>query len=174
LRNDLRLELKRIQQDTGATMLYVTHDQVEALTLANRIGVLDHGRLVQLGTPQQVYQDPDTVAVASRLGSPRINLIARSALAQLHMPDGVKTVGVRAEHIHIHAADANVANSVPAAVVRLERLSDQYLVHVRLQGSGQELIVSCGPEQLAQAGQDVHLQLTQCLWFDAADQRVRK
>ena len=56
LRNDLRLELKRIQQDLGATMLYVTHDQIEAMTLANRIGVLDQGRLVQVGTPQQIYE----------------------------------------------------------------------------------------------------------------------
>jgi multiple sugar transport system ATP-binding protein len=174
LRNDLRLELKRIQQDTGATMLYVTHDQVEALTLANRIGVLDHGCLVQLGTPQQVYQDPDTVAVASRLGSPRINLIVRAALPQLPMPEGVKTIGVRAEHMQIHAAHAAVANGVPAVVQRLERLSDQYLVHVRLQASGQELIVSCGPDHVAQVGQDVQIEFTQCLWFDAADQRVRK
>ena len=98
LRNDLRLELKRIQQDTGATMLYVTHDQVEALTLANRIGVLDHGRMVQLGTPQEVYEDPHTVAVASRLGSPRINLLPRSALGQAALPTAVHTVGVRAEH----------------------------------------------------------------------------
>jgi multiple sugar transport system ATP-binding protein len=173
LRNDLRLELKRIQQDTGATMLYVTHDQVEALTLANRIGVLDHGRLVQLGTPQQVYQDPDTVAVASRLGSPRINLLARAALPQLPMPEGVKTIGVRAEHMQIHSAQAAVANRVPAVVQRLERLSDQYLVHLRLQGSEQELIASCGPDHVAQVGQDVLIEFTQCLWFDAADQRVR-
>ena len=74
LRNDLRLELKRIQQDLGATMLYVTHDQTEALTLATRIGVLDHGRLAQVGSPRQIYEDPQTSAVAARLGSPRINL----------------------------------------------------------------------------------------------------
>ena len=66
LRNDLRLELKRIQQDTGVTTLYVTHDQVEALTLATRIGVLDHGRLVQVGTPQQVYEDPANIAEIGR------------------------------------------------------------------------------------------------------------
>jgi ABC-type sugar transport system ATPase subunit len=89
------------------------------------------------------------------------------------MPEGVKTAGVRAEHMQIHAADAGVANCVPAQVLRLERLSDQYLVHVRLQESGQELIVSCGPGHVAQAGQDVQIQFTQCLWFDAADQRVR-
>lgn len=173
LRNDLRLELKRIQQDTGATMLYVTHDQVEALTLANRIGVLDHGCLVQLGTPQQVYQDPDTVAVASRLGSPRINLIARAALPQLAVPGSVRTVGVRAEHMHIHPAQSGAASAVPAVVERLERLSDQHLVHVRLKNSDQDLIVSCGPGHMAQAGQDVLIEFTQCLWFDAADQRVR-
>jgi multiple sugar transport system ATP-binding protein len=173
LRNDLRLELKRIQQDTGATMLYVTHDQVEALTLANRIGVLDHGHLVQLGTPQEVYQDPDTVAVASRLGSPRINLIARSALPQLPMPASVKTVGVRAEHMRIHAASASLVAGVPAKVVRLERLSDQHLVHLRLLDSAQELIASIEPGQVAETRQEVLIEITQCLWFDAADQRVR-
>ena len=173
LRNDLRLELKRIQQDTGSTMLYVTHDQVEALTLANRIGVLDHGRLVQLGTPQQVYEDPDTVAVASRLGSPRINLLARSDVPQLQTPDGIQTVGARAEHLKIRLAHSPMQDSVPAVVQRLERLSDQYLVHLRLKDRAAEIIVSCGPEHAAQAGQEVQIQFTQCLWFDAADQRVR-
>jgi multiple sugar transport system ATP-binding protein len=173
LRNDLRLELKRIQQDTGATMLYVTHDQVEALTLANRIGVLDQGRLVQLGTPQQVYQDPDTVAVASRLGSPRINLLARAALPQLAVPESVQTIGVRAEHLRMHPRDASVAEALPAVVLRLERLSDQYLVHVRLQGSEHEMVVSCGPGNAAQAGQEILIAFEHCLWFDAADQRVR-
>jgi multiple sugar transport system ATP-binding protein len=173
LRNDLRLELKRIQQDTGATMLYVTHDQVEALTLANRIGVLDHGRLVQLGTPQQVYQDPDTVAVASRLGSPRINLLARADVPQLPAPNGVHTIGVRAEHLKIGPEHSPTPGSVSAVVQRLERLSDQHLVHLRLKDRAPEIIASCGPEYVAQAGQEVQIQFTQCLWFDAADQRVR-
>jgi hypothetical protein len=89
------------------------------------------------------------------------------------MPEGVKTIGVRAEHMQIHSAQAAVANRVPAVVQRLERLSDQYLVHLRLQGSEQELIASCGPDHVAQVGQDVLIEFTQCLWFDAADQRVR-
>jgi multiple sugar transport system ATP-binding protein len=79
LRNDLRLELKRIQEDLGATMLYVTHDQTEALTLATRVGVLEQGRLVQLGTARQIYEDPVSSYVASRLGAPRINLVPRDA-----------------------------------------------------------------------------------------------
>ena len=78
LRNDLRLELKRIQQDLGATLLYVTHDQIEAMTLATRIGVLERGALVQVGTPQQIYRDPVSSYVAARLGSPRINLLPRA------------------------------------------------------------------------------------------------
>jgi multiple sugar transport system ATP-binding protein len=170
LRNDLRLELKRIQQDTGATMLYVTHDQVEALTLANRIGVLDHGRMVQLGTPQQVYEDPHTVAVASRLGSPRINLLPRAALGPAALPAAVHTVGVRAEHVQlVKAAGAPLRGRVQ----RIERLSDQYLLHLRLNDSDTELIVSAPPEQLAHAGQEVGIHIVQSLWFDAAGLRVR-
>jgi multiple sugar transport system ATP-binding protein len=174
LRDDLRLELKRIQQDTGATMLYVTHDQIEALTLATRIGVLDHGCLVQLGTPQQVYEDPATVAVASRLGSPRINLLPREALAHLAVPASVATIGVRAEEIHIVAADAN-ANTVQAKarIRRVERLSDQYLLHLHLHGSEQALIVSAHPGQIAQPGDDIYFHISQSLWFDANGQRVR-
>lgn len=170
LRNDLRLELKRIQQDTGATMLYVTHDQVEALTLANRIGVLDHGCLVQLGTPQQVYEDPHTVAVASRLGSPRINLLPRAALGQAALPSVVHTVGVRAEHVELVEA---TGASLRGRVQRIERLSDQYLLHLRLADSDTELIVSAPPEQLAHAGQEVGIHIVQSLWFDAAGLRVR-
>lgn len=170
LRNDLRLELKRIQQDTGATMLYVTHDQVEALTLANRIGVLDHGCLVQLGTPQEVYENPLTVAVASRLGSPRINLLPRAALGAAALPSTVHTVGLRAEHMQLtDAPDA----ALRARVQRIERLSDQYLLHLRLADSDTELIVSAPPEQLAHAGQDVGIHIVQSLWFDAAGLRVR-
>jgi multiple sugar transport system ATP-binding protein len=78
LRAELRLELKRIQQELGATILYVTHDQTEAMTLADRIGVLKQGRLVQLGSPRDIYVNPCDTYVATRLGSPRINLLPRS------------------------------------------------------------------------------------------------
>src|SRR6202163_677246 len=77
LRAELRLELKRIQQDLGATMLYVTHDQIEAMTLATRIGVIEHGRLVQLASPREIYENPTNLYVAARLGQPGINLVPR-------------------------------------------------------------------------------------------------
>ncbi|MCY7305092.1 MAG: ABC transporter ATP-binding protein [Rhodoferax sp.] len=173
LRSDLRIELKRIQQDMGATMLYVTHDQVEALTMATRIGVLDSGRLVQLGSPQEVYEDPNSVAVASRRGSPRINVLPRSALPQLPLPPAVTTLGVRAEHVQILAQRIDTASHPRARVLRIERLSDQTLVHLRLDGSDHDLVVAAPPGQAAEPGTNVHLKIVQSLWFDSGGQRVR-
>jgi multiple sugar transport system ATP-binding protein len=172
LRNDLRLEIKRIQNDTGATMLYVTHDQVEALTLASRIGVLDHGHLVQLGTPSQVYQDPNSIVVASRLGSTRINLLPRALLGSLQLPNGVTTVGIRAEDLQI--ADHSNQYDVKAKVNRIERLSDQYLIHLQIVGSDQSVILSAQPGMLAAPGEEVSIHIKQSLWFDDHGQRIRQ
>ena len=88
LRAELRIELKRIQQDLGATILYVTHDQTEAMTLASRIGVINQGRLVQIGTPREIYEDPADIYVATRLGSPGINLLPRALFPDLAAPAG--------------------------------------------------------------------------------------
>jgi multiple sugar transport system ATP-binding protein len=177
LRNDLRLELKRIQQDLGATMLYVTHDQVEALTMASRIGVLDHGELVQLGTPQQVYEDPVSVSVASRLGSPRINLLPRSAFPEVAAPIQVQTLAVRAEHVRLHAdnapAPSGASATATANVSRIERLSDQNLVHLALTGTSHTMIATAVPGHGLAVGDRVRVEPLQGLWFDAAGQRVR-
>ena len=86
LREDLRIELKRIQRELGATILYVTHDQVEALTMADRIGVLEAGRLLQVGLPREIYDRPASINVARRLGSPQINLLPVGALPGLAAP----------------------------------------------------------------------------------------
>ena len=102
LREELRVELRRLQQRTGATFVYVTHDPVEATTLADRIGILEAGRLQQVGTPQQVYMAPDSVQVARRLGSPAINLLPPDWFAGL--PAGAATVGVRPEDVELAGA----------------------------------------------------------------------
>jgi len=171
LRNDLRLELKRIQQDLGATMLYVTHDQMEALTMATRIGVLEHGRLVQVGTPQEVYEDPASTYVAARLGSPRINLIARALVPDVGAPGQTATVGVRAEHLRLHGTSA--ASARPAARVRrIERLGDRHLIHVQLAGTEQELVTAAPGDADFEPGTAVQLELLRPLWFDAAGQRI--
>jgi multiple sugar transport system ATP-binding protein len=175
LRNDLRLELRRIQQDLGATMLYVTHDQTEALTLATRIGVLDHGQLVQVGSPREIYEDPISTTVAARLGSPRINLLPRAALgAHIQTDASTATVGVRAEHVVLNGSGN--AGGLTAEVRRIEILSDQRLVHMVItaaDGSAQSL-VSAGASTFTSLapGQKVAVSLSRTLSFDAAGQRL--
>ena len=175
LRNDLRLELRRIQQDLGATMLYVTHDQTEALTLATRIGVLDHGQLVQVGSPREIYEDPISTTVAARLGSPRINLLPRAALGSYIQTDAsTATVGVRAEHVVLNGSGST--KGLTAEVRRIEILSDQRLVHMVItapDGSAQSL-VSAGASTFTSLapGQKVAVSLARTLSFDAAGQRL--
>jgi multiple sugar transport system ATP-binding protein len=172
LRNDLRLELKRIQHDLGATMLYVTHDQTEALTLATRIGVLDAGHLVQVGSPRDIYENPQSSVVAARLGAPRINLMPRAALGQWPAPDGAATVGVRAEHLHVHAGPTPAANGVHAEVRRVEILSDQRLVHLALADGAHELVSAAPSDAALVPGAMVSVELRRVLWFDAAGKRI--
>lgn len=149
-------------------MLYVTHDQIEAMTLANRIGVLDHGRLVQVGTPQQIYEDPASSTIAARLGSPRINLLPRSALPALPAPASASTVGVRAEHLRLTGAGGHAR----AHVRRIELLSDLHLVHIGLDDTPHELVISAPPGVRFEPGQAVSVEFLQSLWFDAAGQRI--
>jgi multiple sugar transport system ATP-binding protein len=173
LRNDLRLELKRIQQDLGATMLYVTHDQTEALTLATRVGVLQQGRLVQLGTPRQIYEDPVSSYVASRLGAPRINLLPRSALPALAGPEHATKVGIRSEHLLLHASGATGhGEKNTARVLRVERLSDQYLTHVAIDGNEHEMVAANTANPGLNAGDVVQLDVRRALWFGADEQRI--
>lgn len=171
LRNDLRLELKRIQQDLGATMLYVTHDQIEALTMATRIGVLEHGRLVQVGTPRQIYEDPISSYVAARLGTPRINLLPRAALAGLAAPAQAATVGIRAEHLRLHPFATERGHGA-ATVRRIERLSDLHLVHVGLAGGDEELTSASPPGANHEPGDPVRVELLRPLWFDTEGRRI--
>ncbi|MBY8975199.1 ABC transporter ATP-binding protein [Rhodobacteraceae bacterium NNCM2] len=123
LRTDLRVELKRIHASLGATLLYVTHDQVEAMTMATHVGVLDNGRLVQFGTPREVYEDPVSSYVASRLGLPRINLLPADLFGGA--PAGAVEIGLRPEHIV-------QGSGRPATVHRVEHLGDQIRLHLTL------------------------------------------
>src|ERR1700726_1873031 len=101
LRAELRLELKRIQRELGTTIIYVTHDQIEAMTMADRIGVMNEGALIQLGTPREIYERPNSAYVASRLGTPIINLIPAELLGGDTVPPNARIVGLRTEHLSI-------------------------------------------------------------------------
>jgi multiple sugar transport system ATP-binding protein len=118
LREALRSELKDLQMRLGATFIFVTHDQVEAMTMGDRIGVLNMGRIVQIGTPQEIYRNPRDTFVASFVGSPAINLLPGTVSGSnaivlpktFELPmggkaagEGTYTFGVRPEDVHVAA-----------------------------------------------------------------------
>jgi multiple sugar transport system ATP-binding protein len=167
LRAEMRVELKRIQRELGATILYVTHDQTEAMTMATHIGVLDRGRLVQLGSPRQIYQDPGNVYVATRLGSPSINLVPRSLFPEVAAPADTVTLGVRTEHIRIRRS----ANGAARGRVKwIEHLGDQNHLHVTIADT--DVVTLTDPDAGLSVGDAVDLQLSAPLCFDARGERL--
>ena len=167
LRADLRVELKHIQADLGATILYVTHDQIEAMTLAARIGVIDQGRLVQVGTPRQIYEEPVNAYVATRLGSPGINLLARSLFPDTAAPPAASVIGARTEHTRIYKA-AN--GSAIGKVTWIEHLGDRNYLHVAVQDD--DLVTLADPESGLEVGDSVTIDFVRPLFFDTAGNRV--
>src|SRR6185437_9999290 len=141
LRAELRLELKRIQQDLGATILYVTHDQTEAMTMASRIGVIEHGRLIQVDTPREIYENPTNVHVAARLGQPGINLVPRSLFHEIAAPREAATIGARTEHLLISKSPEAAAKG---RVTWIEHLGDRNHLHLRVGES--EVVTLADPD----------------------------
>ncbi|QKG22491.1 ABC transporter ATP-binding protein [Actinomadura verrucosospora] len=129
MRATARDELKRFQERIGTTTIYVTHDQAEAMGLGDRIAVLEHGRVRQVGTPQEVYDDPADTFVATFIGSPPMNLVKR----------GDRLVGFRPEHLlpaEVVPADRRV--TMPLSVERMEYLSGDRHVYGTVTGLGED------------------------------------
>ena len=167
LRADLRLELKHIQQDLGATILYVTHDQIEAMTMANRIGILNEGRLIQIGSPREIYESPKSLYVAARLGQPTINLVPAGLLPDGGAPAGAKTIGARTEHFRIAKATNGKSH---ATVDWIEHLGDQNHLHVSV--GDHKLVTLAEPGTELQSGDAVTVELLAPLYFDQAGNRI--
>ena len=130
LRESLRVELKNIQTNLNSTILYVTHDQAEATTLADKIGVLKEGHLVQIGTPEEIYENPNSIYVSQRLGSPKINILPGTLLGM----DDVPTFGIRPENITIGNGNHS------AKIISIENLGSETVVALNFKD--QELLVS--------------------------------
>ncbi|MEM8980047.1 MAG: ABC transporter ATP-binding protein [Pseudomonadota bacterium] len=162
LRTDLRVELKRIQANLGATLLYVTHDQIEAMTMATHVGVLNEGKLVQYGTPREIYEDPNSLYVASRLGIPRINLLPADLFGGV--PTGTVQIGLRPEHI-------SQGDGLEAEVKRVEHLGDQKRLHLTLQGHA--ITTLANPDTQYTPGAMLKIAPHKPLCFDANGQRIR-
>jgi sn-glycerol 3-phosphate transport system ATP-binding protein len=128
LRVQMRVEIKRLQRALATTSVYVTHDQMEAMTLADRLVVLNAGRIEQVGTPIELYEKPQTTFVATFIGSPSMNLLPKSASKDWHignnasLPAGTATLGVRPEDLHLSASngtDNGLTINVKVAAVEL-------------------------------------------------------
>ena len=130
LRESLRVELKNIQTNLNATILYVTHDQAEATTLADKIGVLKEGRIVQIGTPEEIYENPNSIYVSQRLGSPKINILPGSLFGMNDVP----TFGIRPENISISSGNHS------AKIISIENLGSETVIALNFKD--QEILVS--------------------------------
>ncbi|MDA9019730.1 ABC transporter ATP-binding protein [Flavimaricola sp.] len=161
LRSDLRIELKSIQANSGATLLYVTHDQIEAMTMATHVGVLDKGRLVQFGSPREIYENPVSVYAASRLGQPRINVLPADLFGAA--PAGATHVGLRPEHIV-------QGEGQDSFVQRVEHLGDQTRLHLRFRGH--DLITVTEAHTTLKGGDIVKIRPEKPYFFDATGARV--
>lgn len=176
LRVQTRIEIAKLHTDTGATMIYVTHDQVEAMTLADRIVVLNAGRIEQVGTPLELYHRPANLFVAGFLGSPQMNFIACEVMdagrdgVQVRLPngsnilvpvasDGVKagdavTLGVRPDHVQVSPEGA-----LKGRIELVEELGENHLLYVDV-GHGNRLTVRQPGDASRETGGDVTLALS--------------
>ncbi|MDR5640000.1 ATP-binding cassette domain-containing protein [Thermosynechococcus sp. PP42] len=177
LREQTRAELKQLHQQLGITTLYVTHDQVEAMTLGDRIVVLDRGQIQQIGTPADLYDKPANTMVARFLGTPPMNLLparwdgSRLWLAQQPLPcpdtphwplksEQPLTVGIRPEHLSISE------KGLGAIATLVESLGREAIVRCRLMDSSQELLWLAPNHQIPQMGDPLQLQARHLYLFD--------
>ena len=167
LREDLRVELKRIQMKLKATICYVTHDQIEATTMADRIGVLSDGHLIQVGTPQEIYKRPANTYVACRLGSPRINLLPCGALGMNNGPSNAVTMGIRPENIIFGD------KGTPTRISSVEHLGTE--TALKLEIDGHKIAALAPPGKNFQKGQTVAVSVMPqaTMYFDKNETRLR-
>ncbi|MEM7208274.1 MAG: ABC transporter ATP-binding protein [Pseudomonadota bacterium] len=161
LRADLRIELKNIQTNFGATLLYVTHDQIEAMTMATHVGVLDKGRLVQFGSPREIYENPISIYAASRLGLPRINVLPAGLFGLA--PPSAKYIGLRPEQIVQGEGEAST-------VVRVEHLGDQTRLHLSFQNH--DITTVTDAHTTLSSGDVVNIKPVNAFYFDSEGARL--
>ena len=185
LRVNMRIELSRLHKELGTTMIYVTHDQVEAMTMGDRIAVFNGGRVEQLGTPMELYNQPANEFVATFLGAPQMNMVDRppatgASAAHLALWDALaanagplaQRAGLRPEHLTLLPAGQGIA----AVVALAEHLGDSSIVHLRVEGVSGLLnakVAATGSRIVA--GQAVGLGMTDTapmLVFDAQGHRL--
>ena len=134
LRVEMRYEIAKLHQTLQSTMIYVTHDQVEAMTLADRIVVLDFGKIAQVGSPRELYERPANLFVAQFIGSPRMNVFPSTSVKGITLPENATKVGVRPEHIELVNPGAGL---IDGTVDVLEYLGADTFVILNCEDAGQ-------------------------------------
>jgi ABC-type sugar transport system ATPase subunit len=184
LRNEMRVEIKRLHRILGNTMIYVTHDQVEATTMGDRIAVLNDGVIQQIGSTNELYMQPVNQFVAGFIGVPEMNFIhGRLSGADFASVDGViaiknllgeghsapaadVTLGIRPETLQIGPRSAVDTEGIPGQVEFIENLGSQNLIHC---SAGAHLIRALAPLDVAfEIGQQIEIRLNRqkCILFD--------
>ncbi len=184
LREALRVELQHLQKTQGSTTLFVTHDQIEALTMADRIAVLDHGRIIQIGNPEDIYDRPATTFVAQLVGTPRINLVKsrredgtlKIERSDLHLPTPPDCeipeevlLGIRPEDVNI-----DPDGKFTGQVTLTEPLGVETVVHIR---SKDQTLVSLVPGLMEfSIGDELHFDILhdRLHCFDLEGNRVQE
>jgi multiple sugar transport system ATP-binding protein len=168
LRVQTRAEILQLQERLGTTTIYVTHDQIEAMTMGDRIAVMNKGQLQQLGTPEELYEHPANTFVARFIGSPSMNMLPSSVLG---IGGTGKLAGFRPEHVQLGNGRAG-AGSLSAAVEVVEYLGDEQLGHLRL--GDHQVVVKLPVEPRLRAGQQeiFSVPLDKVLLFDEESSRA--
>ncbi len=149
LRVGMRLEISEMHERMKTTMIYVTHDQVEAMTMANKIVVLQAGNIEQVGSPLDLYREPRNLFVAGFIGSPKMNFIEGDEAAK----HGAHTIGIRPEHIEV-SSDAGTWSGVVGVS---EHLGSDTFFHVHDTGLAETITVRAGGEVSFKHGDRIHL-----------------
>jgi ABC-type sugar transport system ATPase subunit len=162
LRVQTRAQILRLQERLGTTTIYVTHDQIEAMTMGDRIAVMDKGELQQIGGAEELYEHPVNTFVARFIGSPSMNMLPSSVLG---VGGADQLVGFRPEHVRL-GNGGGAAASYDASVEVVEYLGDEQLAHVRL--GDHEIVVKLPVEPRLRAGEQetFSVPLEKVLLFD--------
>jgi len=165
LRESLRVELKSIQTNLNATILYVTHDQAEATTLADKIGVLKEGKIVQIGTPEEIYENPNSIYVSQRLGSPKINVLPGSLF---DINENISTFGVRPENILLGSGKYS------GKIISIENLGSETVVAINFEGH--ELLSSIQGTYKSSINESINFDINtnKVLKFDKEGNRINE
>jgi len=166
LREELRLELKNIQVKLGATILFVTHDHIEATTMADQIGVLKEGELIQFDPPHKIYNDPNSIYVAQKLGSPKINVIPAGHL-DLSIPNRAHFIAFRPESIFL-----GTRGLFEAKIETIQNLGAEQIVSLNYHGEIIRALVK--PDALLNLKESVWVDVPRAhlLYFDKNNKRV--